>query len=169
MQTKKIVSIALIASIYTVLSIALAPFSFGSVQVRIAEGLVLLPLLYPPSVYGVTLGCFLTNLIGSMMGVNILGAMDIIVGTFATFLAAILTLKWRDKTFLKVPLLSIMSPIVINGIVIGLELAIVLMSQQFYLNWILQGTYVALGELISCVSGYFLVIYLKKINFFDSL
>ena len=38
MNTKKMVRIAMIAAIYTALSLALAPFTYGNIQVRIAEG-----------------------------------------------------------------------------------------------------------------------------------
>ena len=37
---------AMIAAIYVVLTYVFAPFSFGEVQVRIAEALTILPLLY---------------------------------------------------------------------------------------------------------------------------
>ena len=86
-DTLTFVRIAMIAAVYTVVSLALAPISYGNIQVRIAEALTILPLLYKPSIYGVTLGCFLTNLLGAFMGVNPTGFIDAIIGTLATFLA----------------------------------------------------------------------------------
>ena len=38
---------AMIAAIYVVLTIVFAPFSFGEVQVRIAEALTILPVFTP--------------------------------------------------------------------------------------------------------------------------
>ena len=81
----------MIAAIYTALSLALAPFSYGNIQVRIAEALTLLPLIYQPAIWGVTLGCFLTNLIGAIMGFNPTGMIDAVIGTAATLLAALCT------------------------------------------------------------------------------
>ena len=62
MNTKQMTQIAMVAAVYTVLSVALAPFSYGPIQVRIAEALTLLPLIWQPSIAALTLGCFLTNL-----------------------------------------------------------------------------------------------------------
>ena len=70
MNTKTFTKVAMIAAVYTVVSLVLAPISYGNIQVRIAEALTLLPLIYEPGIWGVTLGCFLTNLFGVMLGVN---------------------------------------------------------------------------------------------------
>lgn len=61
-------------------SLALAPLSFGPIQIRIAEAMTLLPILFPEAIAGVTLGCFLTNLIGAILGVNLLGFFDVFGG-----------------------------------------------------------------------------------------
>ena len=52
---------ALIAAIYFALATVLQPVSFGPVQFRLSEALVLLPLFMPESIIGVTVGCFLSN------------------------------------------------------------------------------------------------------------
>ena len=61
MNTKTFTKVAMIAAVYTVVSLVLAPISYGNIQVRIAEALTLLPLIYEPGIWGVTLGCFLTT------------------------------------------------------------------------------------------------------------
>ena len=76
MNTRTLTRVALIAAVYTAVSLAIAPYAFGNIQVRISEALTLLPLIYQPSIWGITLGCFLTNLIGAMMGVNPPGYLD---------------------------------------------------------------------------------------------
>ena len=43
---------AMIAAIYVVLTIVFAPFSFGEVQVRIAEALTILPVFTPAAIPG---------------------------------------------------------------------------------------------------------------------
>ena len=72
MNTQKMVRIAMIAAIYTAICFVpgLSMIAFGQIQVRIAEALTLLPLLDKRAIAGVTLGCFLTNLLGAMLGIN---------------------------------------------------------------------------------------------------
>ena len=96
MNTKTLIRIAMIAAVYTVTSLALAPFSFSNIQVRIAESLTMLPLIYKNGIWGVTLGCFLTNLIGALTGVNPTGYLDAVIGTLATLIAAVITYRCRD-------------------------------------------------------------------------
>ena len=89
MKTKKIVTGAVIAALYTALCLALPALRYGTVQVRFSEALTLLPVLLPGGLMGVTLGCFLTNLVGVFLGTNILGALDVLFGTLAALLAAL--------------------------------------------------------------------------------
>ena len=56
---------AVIAALYTVLTLALPVLSFGPIQFRLAEGMTVLAWLCPEAIPGLTLGCFLSNLIGS--------------------------------------------------------------------------------------------------------
>ncbi|MCS4480334.1 QueT transporter family protein [Clostridium botulinum] len=44
---------AVIAAIYTVLTLLLAPISYGQIQVRVSESLTLLPFLSSYSIWGV--------------------------------------------------------------------------------------------------------------------
>ena len=101
---------AVIAALYAAVSLALAPLSFGPIQIRIAEAMTLLPILFPEAIAGVTLGCFLTNLIGAILGVNLLGFFDVFAGTLATFLAAMLTWRCRKLCVKGVPLVSALMP-----------------------------------------------------------
>ena len=160
--------IAIIGAMYCAVSLALAPLSFGNIQVRIAECLTMLPLIYAPSVYGVILGCFLTNLLGAFMGLNVLGFMDVFVGTLATALAAILTYKLRDYKIKNVPIFAILMPVIFNGIIIGIELGLVLFPNAIITGSLISGIEVAIGELISVIVGYLLVKALKtKTKIFD--
>lgn len=61
---KRIVRGGVIASVYVGVTYALAPISFGQFQFRAAEGLTLLPILYPEAVPALFIGCFLANQIG---------------------------------------------------------------------------------------------------------
>ena len=62
MSVKRLVRCAVIAAIYVVLCLVLQPFSYGAVQVRVAEAFCLLPIFGTEYIIGVTLGCFLAKL-----------------------------------------------------------------------------------------------------------
>lgn len=165
-DTLTFVRIAMIAAVYTVVSLALAPVSYGNIQVRIAEALTILPLLYKPSIYGVTLGCFLTNLIGAFMGVNPTGFIDAIIGTLATFLAAECTYMLKDKTVKGFPLWSVLMPVIFNFFFVGAELAVLYFEGNVVLGTLIMGGEVAVGELIPVILGWLLLKPLGKTNLF---
>ena len=142
---------AVIAALYVAVSLALAPLSFGPVQVRIAEAMTLLPILFPQAIMGVTLGCFLTNLIGAMMGVNILGFFDVLAGTLATLIAAVLSWKLRNVRLKGLPLASALMPVLLNALIIGGELAYVLFPEALLTGFMINAFQVGLGELLACL------------------
>ena len=153
----------LIAAVYAAVSLALPALSFGAVQVRFAEALTLLPVISGSCIWGVTLGCFLTNLIGAFLGVNILGIMDVAVGTAATLAAALLTRALRGVRIGKLPVAAALPPVVMNGVAIGLELSYVTTGSINAAAFWSCGGSVALGELIACVAlGLPLVYFLEK-------
>jgi len=144
-----LVKIAMIAALYSTVSLVLAPFSFGNIQVRVAEGLTLLPLISPLAIFGLTLGCFITNFVGVIMGANILGMMDVFIGTFATLIAALLTYKLRNITIKGFPFLSSLMPIVINAVIIGAELAYVFAPEFTFAYFAIFALEVAIGQTIA--------------------
>ncbi len=166
MNLKTFTKVAMIGAIYTVLTLALAPISYGNMQVRISESLTMLPLIYAPSIYGVTLGCFLSNLIGAIIGVNPTGYIDAIVGTLATFLAAYFTYKTKDIKIKNVPVLAMFMPVIFNFIFVGAELAYLFMPDNFLLGMLINGSWVGLGEIIAVILGFFLVRALAKTEIF---
>lgn len=105
-SVKSVTVSAIIAAAYTVLCLPTASFSFGVVQFRAAELLTLLPFLSPHAIYGVFVGCFLSNILFST-------PIDAIVGSLATLTAAILTYKSKNIYIASV------WPIVINALAIG--------------------------------------------------
>jgi len=146
----RLVVISLISAIYTVVSLLGATLSFSNIQVRFAEILCLLPILFPWAIWGVTLGCFLTNLLGVILSVNALGFIDMIFGTLATFIAAYLTYRWRNVRIKNIPFLSALAPVLINGLIIGLELTYVFGNGDLTLFPIFA-IEVAIGEIIACM------------------
>ncbi|MBR3151890.1 MAG: QueT transporter family protein [Erysipelotrichaceae bacterium] len=166
MNTKTLTRVALIAAVYTVISLVLAPISFGNIQVRFAEALTLLPLIYQPAIAGVTLGCFLTNLIGALMGFNPTGLLDAVIGTAATLIAAIITWRCRNKKVAGLPLISILAPVVLNFFFVGAELAFLLMPENVVWGTLIFGAEVAIGELVAVAVGYLLIGLLSKTKLF---
>ena len=85
--SKSLVLAAMISALYVVLSFLSNAFGLasGAIQIRISEALTVLPFFTPAAIFGLSIGCLLFNLLS---GAAIL---DIIFGTIATFLGALLT------------------------------------------------------------------------------
>ena len=82
---------AMIAAIYVVLTYVFAPFSFGEVQIRIAEALTILPVFTPAAIPGLFVGCIVGNILGGAI------LPDIIFGSIATLIGAFFTYQLRNK------------------------------------------------------------------------
>lgn len=108
---RTIVNGAVIAALYAVLTLLLAPVSFGIVQVRVSEVLCILSLFTPAAVPGLTVGCFIANFIGGN------GIADAVLGSLATLIGCLGMYKLRKKPKLA-PLVNVLS----NGIIVGLML-----------------------------------------------
>lgn len=114
------VIIGAVAALYAALTLAIAPLSFGAVQVRFSEILVLL--CFYRKEYGISmiLGCAAANLFSPM------GTVDVIFGTLATAFAVTgVYLIGRGRSEDKNPLRLIVAslvPVVSNGLIVGAEL-----------------------------------------------
>ena len=151
---KNLTVAAMIAALYTALTLIVAPISYGPLQFRISEALTVLPAVCPPAVLGLTLGCFISNVIGFIMGANPIGLVDAVLGSVATLLAAILTAYIGKKCRgLSLYLLAPLPPVILNGLIIGAELAFLVMGGFTPLNMLLSFCYVAFGELVVCYVG----------------
>ncbi len=153
---------AIIAAGYTVLTLCLAPFSFGPVQLRISEALTVLPILTNSAVPGLAVGCFLANLIGMSMGVTL--PVDMLFGTMATLIAAVVTRLLRNTARIKdVPVLSMLSPVVFNALIVGWELTLFFKGGTFLYCALAVGA----GELLAVlIPGTMLLIALKRTKVF---
>lgn len=121
---KKLIRASLIAALYFMLTYGTSPIAFGPVQVRISEALTVLPFFLPEAVFGITIGCFLSNLFSPF------GFIDIIIGTSLTFLAGMLTMYIGKKT--KNKYLAPIPPIFLNAF--GVAFYVVFLSQIPPLN-----------------------------------
>ena len=134
-KTRTIVRCALIASLYTAVSLVLAPIAFGAVQARVSEAFTLLPVLVPDA--------------GVFTGANVLGALDIVFGTAATLTAALCTRRLARVRLRGLPVAAAVPPVLINAVVVGAELAWAFGPRTFA-GFLLQAGGVALGQLFSC-------------------
>lgn len=162
--TRTLVFTAMIAAIYTALCMALAPIGFGSVQLRVSEALTLLPVLSPIGIWGVTLGCALSNLIGVITGTDMLGLMDIPFGTAATLLAALVSRGTRHIRWHGVPVVSAIPPVLFNAVIVGAELAYMTSAGEgFAKMFLINVLQVGAGQLVACfVLGLPLVCVLER-------
>lgn len=118
MKTKYLTRASIIAALYIVLILVQAlpfPFvnlTFGPLQLRIAEGLVLLPLVEKAAIPGVFVGCLLSNLLLSLY--SGFGLIDIIGGSLVTLVAAYLTSKMKNK------FMGMLPPVVLNGLIVSI-------------------------------------------------
>ena len=88
-NTQKLTLAAMTAAAYAALSLLGAVFglTFGPIQVRFSEALCLLPFLFPETAWGLGVGCLIANLFSPY------GALDIVVGSLSTLIAALLTAR----------------------------------------------------------------------------
>jgi uncharacterized membrane protein len=149
MNNKYLAKSSLLAAVYVVLTVILGEFSYGPIQFRIAEALVLLPLVEPAAIMGVTVGCIIANIFGGY------GPIDIFGGSTVTLIAAYLTSKMPNKILGAIP------PIVLNALIVSIWV-----SKFSGIPYLIIMANIALGETIAVgVLGIFLVsIYAKYIK-----
>ncbi len=148
MKVRFLAEAAIIAAIYAVLTMLLAPISYGPLQIRISEALTVLPAVKVSAIPGLLIGCAIANIIGPY------GIYDVILGSLATLIAALLTYALRRKK-----ILAPLPPVIINGIIIGGMLHFVYGVP----NLLLCMLWVALGQFAACyLLGYPLLRKLMK-------
>jgi uncharacterized membrane protein len=94
------------------IQIPFGELTFGPVQLRLSEGLCLLPLVESAAVPGLFVGCLISNLILSIY--SGFGLIDILGGSIVTLVAAYLTSKAPNK------LIGILPPVLLNGFIVSL-------------------------------------------------
>ena len=154
LKIKLIVRQAIIASLYVVLTIV-NPFSYGNIQFRIAEVLVLLCFYRKDYMIGLIIGCFIANLFSTMV------IYDITLGVFATIIS-VLAISFSKNIYV-----SAIFPIIFNGLIVGFELYL-----AFELPFVISALEVAFGEATVIILGVILFKLLErnsKIMFYITL
>lgn len=110
-KTRGMALSAAIAALYAVLTVmpGLNLLAYGSVQFRVSEVLCILPLFTPWAIPGLTVGCFLANVLSTA------GTLDMLFGTIATLIAATCTYLLRNKP----KVVALLPPVISNGLIIG--------------------------------------------------
>ena len=137
--------IAIVAALYVVLTLLSYPFSYGMIQFRISEALMLLCCYDKKYTWSMVIGCIVSNLFSFNL-------MDCIFGTLATLLACICMVLIKKK------FIASFFPAIFNGVIIGLELYFVISAPL-----LLSMLGVAVGELVVVVLlGNILFYYIEK-------
>jgi uncharacterized membrane protein len=130
-SARRLARIGIIAGAYSALTILFGPWSYGPVQVRPSEALTVLPFFAPDAVIGLTLGCFIANVLGPV------GLPDVIFGTAATGIAAWLTARSKSVHLAPLP------PVIVNAMIVSAYL-----SAWAGLPYWATAAYVGLGETV---------------------
>ena len=143
--TSRIAVSAVIAALYAVLTVLLAPISYGAVQLRISEVLCIMPFFLPCSAWGLFAGCLLANL---MTG----NVFDIIFGSLATLGAGLVTARLGKREHsMKNCLLACLMPVLFNAVVVGAVITYAYAGADIGKDlglFALNAAYVGLGEAI---------------------
>ncbi|MBO5222999.1 MAG: QueT transporter family protein [Clostridia bacterium] len=143
-KTLSITYTAIIAALYCALTLALYPFSYGPMQFRVSEALCILPLFFPQSVVGLTVGCFLSNIFSTA------GPLDMVLGTLATLIAALVSYvagKYIKNTFLRL-IIGVLSPTLFNAFIIPFAILSITEIMQTYF---ITAMWIGIGELVVLV------------------
>lgn len=147
MSARKLALSAAVAAVYAVLTMVLAPISYGEMQLRVSEVLCILPFFFPYTSWGLFIGCLIANLLSPI------GVLDIVFGPLATLLAALCTAAigkagrgWAQS------ILACLMPVLFNAVIIGAVIVVSSTAQPFSAAGLASfgvcAMWVGLGELI---------------------
>ena len=158
-KTLYLTKAAMIAAIYTVLTYAAAALNlaYGEIQFRFSEALTILPIFCPAAIPGLTVGCLISNILSTV------NPLDMVIGTLATLLAALCTRALRNVTIKGYPLLSMLMPVLFNGVFVGAEIAWFAGENTFWQAFVPASLSVAAGEAAVVLAlGTLLFLLIKK-------
>lgn len=141
-NVRQITLAAVVGALYVVMSYFsnILGLSYGYIQCRFSEALTVLPFLCPVTAWGLFAGCILTNILSPY------GLPDLIFGSLATLLAALLTARCKNKWLAPLP------PVLCNGVITGALLAFQQtgFGAAFPMAFAFNAATVAIGEAIAC-------------------
>ena len=141
---------AIVCALYVALVYLFYFMSYEAVQFRIAEILIFLVLINKKYTIGITMGCFIANLLGPF------GIIDAVVGGAATLLSCILIVLCK-KAWLGVIFIPV------SNILVGIEIALI--DHLTFTPAVITTLWVMLGEVVVAALGlgiYYLIIKKEK-------
>lgn len=152
----------ILAAVYAALTLLASSMNlaYGFVQFRFSEALTVLPFLFPGTAPGLLVGCLLANLLSPY------GVLDLVIGSAATFFAALLTQKAKHMWLAPLP------PVVLNMIFVGGLIAWyeVGFTTSFFAVFAVNALWVGVGEAVVCyLLGGLLLRILPRIGYFQRL
>ena len=107
---QKVVKNSILAALYVAITLVFSPISYGFLQFRISEMLIMLPFFNKKWIPGIVLGTLIANMFSP------LGLVDVVFGTLATLISVLIISRSSSN------LVAVLVPTIVNGIVIGVEL-----------------------------------------------
>ena len=145
-QNIKLITLnAMIACIYAVATILIAPIAYSEVQMRLSEIMVFLAFYNKKYIPGLIIGCFIANMPSP------LGILDMGFGTLSTVIVCIVMYFLHNRY-----IAGVMGG-VITGIIIGFELHL-----AYQIPFLINAFYVFIGEAIVLLIGAFLFGMIEK-------
>ncbi len=135
-DVKNLARLAVAAALYAALTLALPGISFGLINLRFSEILVLLCFYRRDYSAALIVGCFIANCFSPM------ALMDMVFGTLATAIAVLPMFSVRNIW------LAAMLPVISNAVIVGWELYLAF-SQPLWLGMLTVGA----GELVVVTVG----------------
>ena len=131
-DARYVAHVGVIAAAYAVCTLVammfLGSLAWGPIQFRVSEALCVLALFTPAAVPGLTLGCVIANVANiAISGTGMLGMLDVVFGSLATFAGALFTWKMRRR-----PLVALAGPVLANAFIVPAYLPILLQGLGFY-------------------------------------
>lgn len=128
-DTNFLVKSAVIAALYAVLTVMLPVASYGPIQFRFSEILVLLVFYNKRFIPGLVLGCAIANLFSPMM------LFDVVFGTLSSYIAFMLMIKAKNLYIASIfPVLLVSIPAIGTWIYLASDEVFFVLLMQFMLS-----------------------------------
>ena len=132
MKSNYLARVGVIAAAYAACTLIallfLGSLAWGPIQFRVSEALCVLALFTPAAIPGLTLGCVIANVMNIVIsGTGMLGMLDVVFGSLATFAGALFTWTMRRH-----PLVAIAGPVLANALIVPAYLPLLLQGVGFY-------------------------------------
>ena len=144
-NAKALTTAGVIAALYAALTYAAAGLgiAYGPIQFRFSEALTVLPIFTPAAIPGLAVGCLIANLAS-------FNPIDLLFGTAATLIAALLTARFKNIKTFGAPLLSLFPPVIMNALLVGLEMSLFYLDSFTLGGFIISFMEVGVGQLLVC-------------------